>query len=145
MFIANISSTATINAVRMTEDESHILIGKTNGDVEDVMGGSTITLSEATRIINTLSTSSDGSVLVTGADDNYVRVYKSTGGHFVYDHRLLTIADVEHVHVTNDKSKIFVGIETTQFLILDENNGTYSMTSEINLITLLEVEEMAVS
>ena len=59
----------------MTEDEAHILIEKTSGDVEDVMPGSTITLTEATDKLESISTPSDGSLMVTGSDDSFVRVY----------------------------------------------------------------------
>ena len=109
------------------------------------MPGSTVTLTEASSEITDMSTSSDGSVLVTGSTDKGVRVYTSSGGNYAFHQSITMSMIINKVHVSNDKSKIFVGGETDKIFILGENSGTYSLTSQIQLNSLVRIEQMAVS
>ena len=117
----------------MTEDESHILIGKVDGKIEVFVGGNPVTLGEASDKITDMSVSSDGSVLVTGSIDKSIRVYRFSGGNFLHDHSIAMSIEINQVYITNDLSRIFFGGEANAFFILEENGGVYSTFHQIPL------------
>lgn len=59
-------------------------------------------------------------MLVTGGDDQIVRIYTSDGNSvFAYSHEVLLSISITKIHITDDKKYIFVGGLSTTIFILE--------------------------